>query len=62
MKKGDHVATLFLNCNEQIPPWDIGAPFLNDLPAFLEISESQGAVIAMEGRILKADDKSVPFI
>ena len=28
-----------------------------DLLALLEISESQGAVVAMEGRILKADDK-----
>ena len=27
------------------------------LLARLEISESQGAVVAMEGRILKADDK-----
>lgn len=30
---------------------------VKDLLALLEIPESQGAVIAMEGRILKADDK-----
>ena len=30
---------------------------VKDLLARLEISESQGAVVAMEGRILKADDK-----
>ncbi len=30
---------------------------VKDLLALLEISESQGAVVAMEGRILKADDK-----
>jgi sulfur carrier protein ThiS len=28
-----------------------------DLLALLEISESQGAVVIMEGRVLKADDK-----
>jgi sulfur carrier protein ThiS len=28
-----------------------------DLLALLEISESRGAVVAVEGRILKADDK-----
>jgi len=30
---------------------------VKDLLALLEISESEGAVVAMEGRILKADDK-----
>jgi len=30
---------------------------VKDLLACLEISESQGAVVAMEGRILKPDDK-----
>jgi len=30
---------------------------VKDLVARLEISEPQGAVVAMEGRILKADDK-----
>ena len=30
---------------------------VKDLLALLEISESQGAVVIMEGRILKADDK-----
>jgi sulfur carrier protein ThiS len=30
---------------------------VNDLLAHLEISESQGAVVIMEGRVLKADDK-----
>jgi len=30
---------------------------VKNLLALLEISESQGAVVAMEGRILKADDK-----
>jgi sulfur carrier protein ThiS len=29
---------------------------VKDLLALLEISESQGAVVALEGRILKADD------
>jgi sulfur carrier protein ThiS len=29
---------------------------VKDLLARLEISESQGAVVAMEGRLLKADD------
>lgn len=29
---------------------------VNDLLALLEISESKGAVVAMEGRILKKDD------
>jgi sulfur carrier protein ThiS len=29
---------------------------VNDLLALLEISESKGAVVAMEGRILKQDD------
>ena len=29
---------------------------VKDLLALLEISESQGAVVAMKGRILKADD------
>jgi sulfur carrier protein ThiS len=30
---------------------------VKDLLALLEISESKGAVVAMEGRILKGDDK-----
>jgi sulfur carrier protein ThiS len=30
---------------------------VKDLLALLEISESRGAVVAVEGRILKADDK-----
>jgi len=30
---------------------------VNDLLAHLEISESQGAVVITEGRVLKADDK-----
>jgi sulfur carrier protein ThiS len=30
---------------------------VKDLLALLEISESQGAVVIMEGRVLKADDK-----
>jgi len=30
---------------------------VKDLLAHLKISESQGAVVIMEGRILKADDK-----
>ena len=30
---------------------------VKDLLGLLEISESQGAVVIMEGRILKADDK-----
>jgi sulfur carrier protein ThiS len=30
---------------------------VNDLLALLEISESQGAVVIVEGRVLKADDK-----
>ena len=30
---------------------------VKDLLALLEISESQGAAVIMEGRILKADDK-----
>ena len=30
---------------------------VKDLLALLEISESQGAVVMMEGRVLKADDK-----
>jgi sulfur carrier protein ThiS len=30
---------------------------VNDLLTLLEISESQGAVVVVEGRILKADDK-----
>jgi sulfur carrier protein ThiS len=30
---------------------------VNDLLAHLEISESQGAVVIMDGRILKTDDK-----
>ena len=35
---------------------------VKDLLALLEISESKGAVVAMEGRILKADDTSVPYL
>jgi sulfur carrier protein ThiS len=30
---------------------------VKDLLALLEISESQGAVVIVEGRVLKADDK-----
>jgi len=30
---------------------------VRDLLTLLEISESQGAVVIMEGRVLKADDK-----
>jgi sulfur carrier protein ThiS len=30
---------------------------VKDLLAHLEISESQGAVVVVEGRVLKADDK-----
>jgi sulfur carrier protein ThiS len=30
---------------------------VNDLLAHLEISESQGAVVIVEGQVLKADDK-----
>ncbi len=30
---------------------------VKDLLALLEISESQGAVVVMEGRVLKADDQ-----
>jgi sulfur carrier protein ThiS len=30
---------------------------VNDLLAHLEISESRGAVVIVEGRVLKADDK-----
>ena len=30
---------------------------VKDLLALLEISESQGAVVILEGRVLKADDK-----
>jgi sulfur carrier protein ThiS len=30
---------------------------VNDLLVHLEISESQGAVVIVEGRVLKADDK-----
>ena len=30
---------------------------VKDLLALLEISESQGAVVIMEGRVLKADDR-----
>jgi sulfur carrier protein ThiS len=30
---------------------------VQDLLALLEISESQGAVVIMEGRVLKADDQ-----
>ena len=30
---------------------------VKDLLAFLELSESQGTVVAMGGRILKADDR-----
>ena len=30
---------------------------VKDLLALLEISESQGAVVMMEGRVLKADDQ-----
>ena len=30
---------------------------VQDLLALLEISESQGAVVIVEGRVLKADDK-----
>jgi sulfur carrier protein ThiS len=30
---------------------------VNDLLAFLKISESQGAVVAIDGRIRKVDDK-----
>jgi len=30
---------------------------VKDLLALLEISESQGAVVIMEGRVLKADDQ-----
>jgi sulfur carrier protein ThiS len=32
------------------------------LLAPLAISESQGAVVAMDGRILEADDTSVPYL
>jgi sulfur carrier protein ThiS len=35
---------------------------VKDLLALLEISESQGAVVIMEGRILKADDKMQPGV
>ena len=38
---------------------------VKDLLALLEISESQGAVVVAEGRVLKADDKiqrGVPVI
>jgi sulfur carrier protein ThiS len=35
---------------------------VNDLLAHLEISESQGAVVIMEGRVLKADDKMQPGV
>ena len=35
---------------------------VKDLLALLEISESQGAVVITEGRILKADDKMQPGV
>jgi sulfur carrier protein ThiS len=35
---------------------------VKDLLAHLEISESQGAVVITEGRILKADDKMQPGV
>jgi len=35
---------------------------VKDLLAHLEISESQGAVVIVEGRILKADDKMQPGV
>jgi len=35
---------------------------VKDLLALLEISESQGAVVIAEGRILKADDKMQPGV
>ena len=35
---------------------------VNDLLALLDISESQGAVVIAEGRILKADEKMRPGV
>jgi sulfur carrier protein ThiS len=35
---------------------------VKDLLALLEISESQGAVVIAEGRILKADDEMPPGV
>jgi sulfur carrier protein ThiS len=35
---------------------------VKDLLALLEISESRGAVVIAEGRILKADDKMQPRV
>ena len=35
---------------------------VKDLLALLEISESRGAVVIAEGRILKADDKMQPGV
>ena len=35
---------------------------VKDLLALLEISESQGAAVTVEGRILKADDKMRPGV
>ena len=57
---------LYGNLNQQFPDYrhsegvEVEIPegtMLKDLRARLEISESKGAVVAMEGRILKADDK-----